>query len=47
MIQSKIWDALLGLKDHYIETLDKIATEYQEPGLEKFNHADGACTTNR
>ncbi len=41
MIQSKIWDALLVLKDHYIETLDKIATEYQEPGLEKFNHADG------
>lgn len=43
---SKVWDALIGLKDEYIETFNKIAEEYQEPGLAKFNY-DGGGWVNR
>ena len=38
---SKVWDALIDLKEHYIETFDRVAEEYQEPGLGRFNHPSG------
>jgi hypothetical protein len=38
---SKIWDALIDLKEHYIENFERLATEYEEPGMGEFNHADG------
>lgn len=38
---SQVWEALTNLKDHYIETFDSIAEEYEEEGLGKFNHSDG------
>lgn len=38
---SEVWDALISLKEHYIETFNDYGEEYEEPGLGKFNHADG------
>lgn len=38
---SQVWEALINLKEHYIETFDSVAEEYEEEGLGKFNHADG------
>lgn len=38
---SAIWDALIDLKEHYIENFERVATEYEEPGMGEFNHADG------
>jgi hypothetical protein len=35
--ETKIWDSLIGIKDYIIKSLDDMATEIQEPGMERFN----------
>ena len=35
---SYVWDSLIDLQNHFIKTFDSVATEYKEPGMDRYNH---------
>lgn len=39
---SEIWDKLIQCQDNIIQMFDRYAEEFEEPGLDHFNRADGS-----